>query len=192
MRTWFPAASDFRRLRRLLRCYRGPSGGHYGGGRRLFDLPHVRLHAGRVVLGQITFDILQIIYTGGFASISQYAIYGFIFYTLAMGLLLGSLLGIQIGALTTKVVKGMYIRGFYAITILAGFVDRLFALPRKLSQMEIVSIPVDIAKVMDLLGTIIFFAIMACFGFWVFFMFFKNLNKLRGIESPGQPGVEGA
>ncbi|MGB7913545.1 MAG: sulfite exporter TauE/SafE family protein [Desulfobaccales bacterium] len=137
-------------------------------------------------------DILQIIYTGGFASISQYAIYGFIFYTLAMGLLLGSLVGIQIGALTTKVVKGMYIRGFYAITILAGFVDRLFALPRKLSQMEIVSIPIEITKVLDLLGTIIFFAIMACFGFWVFFMFFKNLNKLRGIESPGQPGVEGA
>jgi hypothetical protein len=137
-------------------------------------------------------DILQIIYTGGFASISQYAIYGFIFYTLAMGLLLGSLVGIQIGALTTKVVKGMYIRGFYAITIIAGFLDRLFALPRKLNQMDIISIPTEITKVVDLLGTIVFFAIMACFGFWVFFMFFKNLNKLRGMESPGQPGVEGA
>ncbi|MFZ0050742.1 MAG: sulfite exporter TauE/SafE family protein [Desulfobaccales bacterium] len=137
-------------------------------------------------------DILQIIYTGGFASISQYAIYGFIFYTLAMGLLLGSLLGIQIGALTTKVVKGMYIRGFYAITILAGFLNRLFALPRKLNQMEVVSISNEITKVLDLIGTIVFFVIMAGFGFWVFFMFFKNLNKLRGIESPSQPGVEGA
>src|SRR5208337_5621893 len=99
--------------------------------------------------------------------ISQYAIYGFIFYTLAMGLLLGSLLGIQVGALTTKVVKGMYIRGFYAITILAGFVDRLFALPRKLNQMEIISITTGITKVLDLIGTIVFFAIMAGFGFWV-------------------------
>jgi uncharacterized membrane protein YfcA len=62
-------------------------------------------------------DILQIIFTAGFAAISQYAIYGFIFYTLAMGMLLGSLFGIQVGALTTKVVKGIYIRGFYAITI---------------------------------------------------------------------------
>lgn len=50
-------------------------------------------------------DILQIIFTAGFASITQYAIYGFIFYTLAMGMLLGSLLGIQLGALTTRVVK---------------------------------------------------------------------------------------
>jgi hypothetical protein len=137
-------------------------------------------------------DILQIIYTGGFAAITQYAIYGFIFYTLAMGLLLGSLVGIQIGALTTNVVKGMYIRGFFAITIIAGFLDRLFALPRKLSQMEIIPIPIGITKVLDLIGTIVFFAIIACFGFWVFFMFFKNLNKLRGMESPTQPGVKGA
>ena len=137
-------------------------------------------------------DILQIIYTGGFAAISQYAIYGFIFYTLAMGLLLGSLVGIQVGALTTNVVKGMYIRGFFAITIIAGFVDRLFALPRKLSQMEIIPIPTEITKVLDLIGTIVFFMIIACFGFWVFFMFFKNLYKLRGMESPSQPGVKGA
>ena len=81
-------------------------------------------------------DILQIIFTAGYAAITQYAIYGFIFYTLAMGMLLGSLLGIQVGALTTKVVKGIYIRGFYAITILAGFFNRFFALPKKLNEME--------------------------------------------------------
>jgi uncharacterized protein len=135
-------------------------------------------------------DILQIIYTAGFASISQYALYGFIFYTLAMGLLLGSLLGIQIGALTTKVVKGMYIRGFYATAIIAGFVDRLFALPKKLVQMDFISIPTGVTQVLDSIGTIVFFAIMAAFGFWVFFMFFKNLNKLRGVESPIKPSVE--
>ena len=43
-------------------------------------------------------DIFQIVFTAGYAAITQYAIYGFIFYTLAMGMLLGSLLGIQIGA----------------------------------------------------------------------------------------------
>jgi len=46
----------------------------------------------------------DLIFTAGYASITQYAIYGFVFYTLAMGLLLGSLIGIQIGALTTKVI----------------------------------------------------------------------------------------
>jgi hypothetical protein len=64
-------------------------------------------------------DIFQIVFTAGYASISQYAIYGFIFYTLAMGMLLGSLLGIQIGAMVTKVVPGITIRGFYALAVLA-------------------------------------------------------------------------
>jgi uncharacterized protein len=66
-------------------------------------------------------------------AISQYAIYGFIFYTLAMGMLLGSLVGIQIGAMVTKVVPGITIRGFYAMAVLAGFVNRIFALPAKLA-----------------------------------------------------------
>jgi len=42
-------------------------------------------------------DILQIIFTAGLAAIGQYAIYGYVFYTLAMGMLIGSLLGIQVG-----------------------------------------------------------------------------------------------
>jgi hypothetical protein len=137
-------------------------------------------------------DILQIIFTAGFAAISQYAIYGFIFYTLAMGMLLGSLIGIQVGALTTKVVKGIYIRGFYAITILAGFINRLLSLPKKLNQMEYISIPKWLASGVDFLGLIIFFLIIAAFGFWVFSMFFKNLNVLRGKELPLAGVGEGA
>ena len=129
-------------------------------------------------------DILQIIITAGFGAISQYAIYGFIFYTLAMGMLLGSLLGIQVGALTTKVVKGIYIRGFYAITILAGFINRIFALPKKLNQMEYISISKPLANWIDFIGMIIFFVIVAIFGIWVFAMFFKNINVLRGKEAP--------
>ena len=85
-------------------------------------------------------DIFQIVFTAGYAAISQYAIYGFIFYTLAMGMLIGSLLGIQIGALVTKVVKGITIRGFYAMAVLAGFVNRIFALPGKLADLEIISL----------------------------------------------------
>lgn len=77
-------------------------------------------------------DILQIIFTAGYSSITQYAIYGYVFYTLAMGLLLSSLIGIQIGALTTKVVPGMVIRGFWVTTILAGFANRASVVPDKL------------------------------------------------------------
>ncbi|MEE4608736.1 MAG: sulfite exporter TauE/SafE family protein, partial [Desulfobacteraceae bacterium] len=93
-------------------------------------------------------DIFQIVFTAGYAAISQYAIYGFIFYTLAMGMLLGSLLGIQIGAMVTKVVPGITIRGFYAMAVLAGFVNRLFALPGKLAAMEIIPLSKSTAAVL--------------------------------------------
>jgi hypothetical protein len=125
-------------------------------------------------------DILQIIFTAGFASISQYAIYGFIFYTLAMGMLIGSLLGVQVGALTTKVVKGIYIRGFYATAILAGFINRLFSLPGKLGEMEVISISHGVTKILNGTGNIVFFVIIGFFGVWVFAKFLANIPALRG------------
>ena len=128
-------------------------------------------------------DILQIIFTAGFASISQYAIYGFIFYTLAMGMLIGSLLGVQIGALTTKVVKGIYIRGFYATAILGGFINRIFALPGKLGEMEVISISHGATKFLNSIGNLIFFVIIGFFGIWVITKFLTNIPKLRGEET---------
>src|SRR3990172_3790832 len=74
-------------------------------------------------------DILQIIFTTAYSSIFQYAVYGFVFYTLCVGMLLGSLVGVQIGAMVTRLVSGSQIRVFYALTILAGFANRLCALP---------------------------------------------------------------
>jgi hypothetical protein len=125
-------------------------------------------------------DILQIIFTAGFASISQYAIYGFIFYTLAMGMLIGSLIGIQVGALTTKIVKGIYIRGFYATAILAGFINRLFSLPGKLGEMKIITISDTATTVLNNIGNWAFFAIIGFFAVWVIGKFLGNLNLLRG------------
>lgn len=125
-------------------------------------------------------DILQIIFTAGYASIAQYAIYGFIFYTLAMGMLLGSLIGIQIGALTTKVVRGIYIRGFYATAILAGFVNRFFALPEKLGQLEVIDLSPSTAHVLALMGTWAFFIVIGIFAVWVIGTFVANLKTLRG------------
>jgi hypothetical protein len=132
-------------------------------------------------------DIFQIVFTAGYASISQYAIYGFIFYTLAMGMLLGSLLGIQIGAMVTKVVPGLTIRGFYATAVLAGFVNRIFALPTKLNDMEVISISPALGKGLQQFGNIAFFVVLGLFAVWVFVTFFKNLGVLRGKAPVAQP-----
>lgn len=124
-------------------------------------------------------DIFQIIFTAGLASISQYAIYGYIFYSVALGMLVGSLIGIQVGALTTKVVKGIHIRGFYALAILAGFVNRLFVLPNRLRQLGVIHAPRPAVVIIQNVGNIIFWA--ACFAFaaWLFIMFAINVKELR-------------
>jgi len=126
-------------------------------------------------------DIFQIIITAGYASIGQYAIYGFVFYTLAMGLLIGSLIGIQVGALATKVVKGLYIRGFYATVILAGFLNRLFALPSKLASAGILSLDRSVGDALNLIGIVVFFVIVIVFAGWVFLKFVGNLKMLREV-----------
>ncbi len=128
-------------------------------------------------------DIFQIIFTAGYASLSQYAIYGFIFYTLAMGMLLGSLFGIQIGSLVTKVVPGITIRGFYAMAVLSGFVNRVFALPTKLRDMELINWSAQTVHILEQVGIYGFFIAIGIFCFWVFKAFFTNLNVLKGEVS---------
>ena len=128
-------------------------------------------------------DIFQIIFTAGYASISQYAVYGFIFYTLAVGMLLGSLLGIQIGAMVTKVVPGLTIRGFYAMAVLAGFVNRIFALPGKLGDMDVIPISEGLGNGLATIGVWAFFIVIGAFSVWVIGTFLANIKKLKGEEA---------
>jgi hypothetical protein len=129
-------------------------------------------------------SILQIIFTTFYSSIFQYAIYGFVFYTVAMGMLLGSLIGVQIGAMVTRVVRGVTIRAFYALTILAGFSNRLCALIRKLADMGYIALPPETAAAVENVGTVVFFLFLGIFGGWVLLVFFKNLQAFRRLEEP--------
>ncbi|MDP2756895.1 MAG: sulfite exporter TauE/SafE family protein, partial [Desulfurivibrionaceae bacterium] len=125
-------------------------------------------------------DIFQIIFTAGYAGLSQYAVYGFIFYTLAMGMLLGSLVGIQVGSLITKVVSGATICGLYAVATSAGFVNRAFALPSKLASMEMIPMSTATGKLLETVGTYIFFVVLGAFALWFFYIFFSNIKTLKG------------
>jgi len=128
-------------------------------------------------------DIFQIVFTAGYAAVSQYAIYGFIFYTLAMGMLLGSLLGIQIGAMVTKVVPGITIRGFYAMAVLAGFLNRIFALPAKLSSLGVLPLSKGVTAFLETIGVWAFFIVIGGFSVWVIGTFLSNLGTLKGREA---------
>lgn len=128
-------------------------------------------------------DIFQIIFTAGYAGLGQYAIYGFIFYTLAMGMLLGSLVGIQLGSLVTKVVSGQTICGFYAVAVSAGFVNRVFALPSKLAKLGYLGISDATGKLLENIGVWLFFPVISIFAIWVIYVFLSNIKTLKG-EGP--------
>ena len=96
-----------------------------------------------------------------------------------MGMLVGSLIGIQVGALTTKVVKGIHIRGFYAMSIIAGFINRATTLPKKLTELEYINVPKTTYTLIESVGNYVFWIVVGFFGFWVLSKFFANLGKLR-------------
>ncbi len=127
-------------------------------------------------------DIFQIIFTAGYAALSQYALYGFVFYTLALGMLLGSLIGVQMGSLVTRVVPGHLIRGFYAMSVTAGFVNRFFALPAKLSTMGYISLGQSTGYLLATIGNILFFVAIGIFTLWILYVFFSHLNELRAED----------
>jgi hypothetical protein len=127
-------------------------------------------------------DIFQIVFTAGYASFTQYAIYGFVFFTLALGMLLGSIVGVQVGSLVTKVVSGSVIRGFYAVAIMAGFVNRAFALPDKLTKLKVINLSKDVTNVFNDIGTYVFFIVVIIFALWVFKAFLTNIKVLKGEE----------
>ena len=128
-------------------------------------------------------DIFQIVFTAGYSSLSQYAFYGFVFYTLAMGMLLGSLIGVQVGSLVTKVVPGIMIRGFFALAVTAGFINRFFAMPEKLQSLGYIQITKSTGAMLNNVGNVLFFLAIGTFCVWVFYVFFKNIKELRSEDS---------
>ncbi|RPJ00906.1 MAG: hypothetical protein EHM36_14065, partial [Deltaproteobacteria bacterium] len=81
-----------------------------------------------------------------------------------------------------KVVKGIHIRGFYAISILAGFVNRAATLPKKLTELEVINWSKPVVNNIEFVGNIVFWIVVAAFGIWIFAKFFSNIGLLREEE----------
>ena len=63
---------------------------------------------------------------------------------------------------------------------MAGFVNRFFALPKKMVAMGYLPESwYGFTKVMDTVGMYLFFIVIALFGVWVFGAFFKNIKTLK-------------
>ena len=126
-------------------------------------------------------DVFQIVFTAGYGGILEYAVRGYVFYTLAMGLLIGSLVGIQMGAFAAKVVSPAYIRGFYATAILAGFFNTALTLPGKLSSSNILPLPAGLTEALGTAGLVLFAVMIGVFALWVIAKFLSNFRKLSEV-----------
>jgi hypothetical protein len=68
------------------------------------------------------------------------------------------------------------------MAVLAGFVNRIFALPGKLGEMGVIPISKQLGGVLDQIGIYAFFIVITFFGVWVIGTFFKNISTLKGEE----------
>jgi hypothetical protein len=66
------------------------------------------------------------------------------------------------------------------MAVLAGFVNRIFALPAKLGQMDVIPISKQAGAVLENVGVWAFFIVIGGFGIWVIGTFFKNIGILKG------------
>jgi hypothetical protein len=68
------------------------------------------------------------------------------------------------------------------MAVLAGFVNRAFALPGKLGAMGYLPISKQTGDVLDAIGVWAFFIVIAAFGVWVIGTFLMNIRVLKGEE----------
>ncbi len=66
------------------------------------------------------------------------------------------------------------------MAVLAGFVNRAFALPAKLGEMGVIPISPALGKTLETVGVWAFFIVIAGFGAWVIGTFLTNISKLKG------------
>jgi hypothetical protein len=84
--------------------------------------------------------------------------------------------------MATKVVPGITIRGFYAMSVLAGFINRIFALPSKLSDVGVISLSKEVGSTLETIGIYAFFIVIMVFSVWVIGTFLLNIRVLLGRE----------
>jgi hypothetical protein len=84
--------------------------------------------------------------------------------------------------MATKVVAGITIRGFFALSVMAGFINRIFALPAKLSSIGVITLSKETGSVLDTIGVWAFFIVIGLFAVWVIGTFLKSIPVLRGGE----------
>jgi hypothetical protein len=68
------------------------------------------------------------------------------------------------------------------MAVLAGFLNRIFALPAKLGAMDVITISKGTGAFLESIGVWAFFIVISGFGIWVIGTFLMNIRVLKGKE----------
>ena len=68
------------------------------------------------------------------------------------------------------------------MAVLAGFVNRIFACPSKLSDVGVISLSKETGSTLETIGIVAFFIVIMVFSVWVIGTFLLNIRVLLGRE----------
>lgn len=101
-------------------------------------------------------EMFLAIFSGAYGAFS-YAMNGFVDIRLPLLLYIGSLLGLQIGANATKMVKEYQIKLVLLVTIFTSALSRLIAVPKYLSDMHKITLSAATANVFDIIANVLLY-----------------------------------
>ncbi len=73
------------------------------------------------------------------------------------------------------------------MSILAGFINRASTLPKKMTELEIINMSKSVTSTIETVGNVIFWIVVAAFGFWIISKFVTNIGTLRSEDEPVAP-----
>ena len=98
-------------------------------------------------------ELFLAIFSGGFGSF-QYGLKGFVDIRLVLLLYLGSILGLSIGAIATKMVSELEIKRVMAMVIGMSALSRAMAIPKNLVDLHFKTFPAAIVSGLDIVSTL--------------------------------------
>ncbi|MDD2463556.1 MAG: sulfite exporter TauE/SafE family protein [Desulfobulbus sp.] len=128
---------------------------------------------------------LVIAFVMGLGGTLIWAYYGMVDIRLVMLILAGSLFGVQLGAIGTTYVKEYMIKYVMATIMLIVAVSRFFAMPKYLTQLQVLSLSDDLVKIL----TQVSFIIMVCALLIGATIILTNLFKARSMEKTAASNV---
>ncbi|MBF0457729.1 MAG: sulfite exporter TauE/SafE family protein [Nitrospirae bacterium] len=135
-------------------------------------------------------ELFLAVFTGGWGTFN-YALHGYVDLRVVLLLYVGSLPGIYLGAVGTKVVKELYIRMVTAVLILLCVVSRLFAIPVNCKNLNLVDMSKDTIAIFEMGSKIFLFGSGLVATFLILYWTFRaKAREKRPVEVSYSGSVE--